>query len=803
MDSNLLRRLAVAGWILAASSSVAQNPALQLSSTSLAFNAIANGPNPPAQVIVVTSVSGTATDFALLVDSGSPGTPVPSWLAVTPLLATTPAQIRVTVSPAALAAGSYSGRIQLTDRKGIALGIIIPVTLLATAGTPQFDVTPSELVFSDSVAAGNVQQGILLRSLGPGSIGPVTVSAVSGYPWLNPTVAACTTLCLVNVNVAVSTLSPGAHTGLIHITTAAGSTGSTTMPDIPVSVFVADHGPFDQLSPSAVFFEAVQGSGLLDSRTISLINNGDSPSTWSANVTAGTSWLSVSPASGVTAPGTATLLTVSMNLGSQPAGAVGGTISITSQDPNAVTLYLPAVLEVDARGTAPTPILSAGGVVFTSPAGATESVQQMITLSAASATPISFEASPQSQSWLSMTPLSGLASNTPIPLNVSAAPLNQAVGFYSGLINVGFGSSTSSVRSLHAGFSVTAAQGVNCRPQLTYLTEIGIPDNFSVHTGAPEPLEVVFVDDCGNPIVNGAVSATFSNGEPGVELIGIGNGHYVHTWTPLHPSNSLPGGNLSIAFQGFAPPLQPASTEVIGAVVTDNLPVIASGGLINSFISSGGFPVAPGAVVQLFGASLSPGTAYGTVANGALSTVVNGVSVTVGGLAAPIAYLSAGQINLQIPAELQANRQYQVIVNNNGVYSKPEPINTTAVQPVLAAYSDGTVIAQDVNFHLINAQNPAHPGDVIMLYLTGMGATNPPVPTGLLAPGSPLALTAIRPQVTIGGAPANVSFSGLTPGGVGLYQVNVQIPAGAPSADLPIVVSQNSIASNSATVSVR
>ncbi len=797
MYSNLLRRLAVAGWILAASSSVAQNPALHLSSSSLTFSAIANGPNPPMQAITVTSVSSTAIDFALLVDSGAPGTPVPSWLTVTPLLATTPAQIRVAVNPAALAPGPYSGRIQLTDRKGVSLGIIIPVTLQTTTGTPQFDVTPSEVIFSYSVSAGNVQQGILVRSLGPGAIAPVSTSVVSGYPWLSATVAACTTVCPVNVNVAISTLSPGAHSGLLQITTAAGSKPV----DVPVSVFVADHGPFDQLSASGVYFEAVQGSGLSDSRSVSLINNGDSPSTWAANVTAGSPWLSVSPASGITAPGTATVLTVSMNLGSQATGALGGMISITSQDPNAVTLYLPAVLEVDNSGTAPTPVLSAGGLVLTSQAGAPESVEQMLMLSAASTTPINFQAYPQSSSWLSLVPLRGLASNAPTPLTVSAAALDQALGFYSGLINIGFG--TSSVRTLHAGFAVTAAQGAACQPQLTYLTEIAVPDNFSVYTGAPTPLEVVFVDDCGTPIVKGAVTATFSNGDPGIELIGIGNGHYVQTWTPLNPSSSLPGGSLSIAFQGFAPPLQPASTEVIGTVVTGALPAIASGGVINSFISSKGLPVAPGAVVQLFGSSLAPGTASGTVANGFLSTVVEGVSVTVGGLAAPIAYASAGQINLQIPAELQANRQYQVIVNNNGVNSKPEPINTIAVQPVLAAFSDGTVIAQNVNYQLINAQNPAHSGDIIMLYLTGMGATNPPVPTGMLAPGSPLALTSIQPQVTIDGVAANVVFSGLTPGGVGLYQINVQIPAGTRSADLPIVVSQSGIASNTAIVSVR
>ena len=795
-NSAVLRCVALAGGILVlVPTGVAQNSGLQLSSNSLTFNATANGPKPPTQAVTVTSVSSTAIDFALLVDSGSPGTPAPAWLSVTPLLATTPAQIRVVIDPAALAPGSYSGRIQLTDRQGRPLGIIIPVTVQIAAGTPNFDVTPSEVVFSGSVSAGNLQQGILVRSLGPGSIAPVSVSVVSGYAGLYATVAPCDTVCYVNVNTAVSTLSPGAHTGLLRITTAAGSK------DIPVSLFVADHGPFDQLSASAVSFEAVQGSGLMDSRNVSILNAGDSPSTWSADITDGASWLAVAPSSGVIAPGKSATLTVSMNLGFQAPGAYGGLVRISSQDPGAVTLYLPVVLIVDISGTPATPVLSAGGLVLTAPTGASESVQQIVTLSAASTTPINFQASPQSSTWLSLVPSRGLASNSPAALTVSAAAASQAQGFYSGLINIGFG--TTSVRTLHVGFGVTAPQGANCQPQLSYLTETAIPDNFSVHTGTPTPLEVVLVDDCGRPILNGAVAATFSNGDPGVELLNIGNGHYAQTWTPSNLSDSLPGGNLSIAFQAFAPPLQPASTEVVGAVVKDSLPAIATGGVLNNLFPQVGAPLAPGAVVQMFGSAFAAGIASGTVSNGLLSTAVGGVSVVIGGVNAPIFYSSPGQINLQIPAELQPNRQYQVIVNNNGVYSKPEPINTIAAQPGIATFPDGTVIAQDVNYQLINAQHPAHAGDTIMLYLTGMGATNPPVPTGVPSPASPLAVTAIQPQVTIDAATADVSFSGLTPGLVGLYQINVRIPINARTGDLPLVVSQNGATSNTAIVPVR
>ena len=794
---DFLRCFVLAGGVLTlVPLGVAQNAGLQLSSSNLTFHGVANGPKLPMQAVTVTSVSGSAIDFALLVDGGAPGTPAP-WLSVTPLLATTPVQIRVVADPSTLGAGTYQARIQLTDRQGRSLGVIIPVTLQANTGAPQFDVTPPAVNFSGSPAAGNLQQGILVRSLGPGSLAPISASVVSGYAGLYATVDPCDTVCIVHVTSAISTLTPGAHSGIVRIMTAAGSKPM----DVPVSLFAADHGSFDQLSPSAVTFEAIQVSGLSDSRTVSLINGGDSLSTWSADVADGAQWLSVTPASGTTAAGKSTTLTLSMNLGNQPPGNYGGMIRISSPDPGAVTLYLPVALKVAVSGTAPTPLLSTGGLVFTTPTGAIESVQQQINLLAASTTPVNFQVSPQGSSWLSLVPSRGQASSTPMALTISAAPNSQAQGFYSGLINVGFG--TASVRTLHVGFSVVPTQAGVCQPQTLYLTETAIPDNFAVTAGSPTPLEVVLVDDCGTPIVNAAVIATFSNGDPGVDLVGLGNGHYVQTWTPLNPSDSLPGGNLSVAFQGFAPPLKPVSAEVIGAVTKDSLPVVATNGVINSFVASKGLPVAPGAVVQIYGSALANGTAFGTIANGRLSTAVAGTSVKIGGLDAPIAYASPTQINVQVPAELQANRQYQVIVNTGGVYSKPEPINTIAAQPVLAAFADGKIIAQDVSFNLINAQNPAHAGDVITLYLTGMGATTPSVATGTLAPGSPLVTTAVPPQVSIDTASADILFSGLTPGGVGLYQINVRIPAGIRTGDLQLVVSQNGIASNTAVVPVR
>jgi uncharacterized protein (TIGR03437 family) len=92
-----------------------------------------------------------------------------------------------------------------------------------------------------------------------------------------------------------------------------------------------------------------------------------------------------------------------------------------------------------------------------------------------------------------------------------------------------------------------------------------------------------------------------------------------------------------------------------------------------------------------------------------------------------------------------------------------------------------------------------------VVYATGLGATNPSVATGTVSPGGQgLAVAVVQPTATVGGLPAVVHFAGLTPGFVGLYQVNVQIPAGVTvGSDVPVVITQNGIASNSVKIAVR
>jgi len=115
----------------------------------------------------------------------------------------------------------------------------------------------------------------------------------------------------------------------------------------------------------------------------------------------------------------------------------------------------------------------------------------------------------------------------------------------------------------------------------------------------------------------------------------------------------------------------------------------------------------------------------------------------------------------------------------------------------------GEAVVLDSSYHPVNSSNPAISGSNISIYCTGLGAVSYPPPTGSPALSSPLSYTTTTPIVTIGGTPVTPSFSGLAPGFVGLYQVNVLVPtATASGSEVPVVISMGGQASNTVTIPV-
>ncbi len=197
--------------------------------------------------------------------------------------------------------------------------------------------------------------------------------------------------------------------------------------------------------------------------------------------------------------------------------------------------------------------------------------------------------------------------------------------------------------------------------------------------------------------------------------------------------------------------------------------------------------------MEIYGSNLSSQALSASVVP--LPESLGGTSVTIGGVQAPLYYVSPLQINAQVPFELTTGGMYQVVVTSTSGQSTPGSIATTAVSPGIAAYASGAVIAQHADYSLVTESSPAQPGEAIIFYLVGLGPTNNAVASGTASPVSPLAQTVNTPVLTLNGEKVPVAFAGLTPGS-GLYQINFQVPPDAPNGDLPLVVSQGGTPAN-------
>jgi uncharacterized protein (TIGR03437 family) len=113
--------------------------------------------------------------------------------------------------------------------------------------------------------------------------------------------------------------------------------------------------------------------------------------------------------------------------------------------------------------------------------------------------------------------------------------------------------------------------------------------------------------------------------------------------------------------------------------------------------------------------------------------------------------------------------------------------------------------ARDGNFALIGTGNPARRGQAIQIYANGMGPVDNTPGSGEPASGDPERLARCRaePEVTVGGRPARVLFCGLTPGAVGLYQINLVVPEDAPAGIQPVAVAVNGIAAKNTALPVQ
>jgi uncharacterized protein (TIGR03437 family) len=223
----------------------------------------------------------------------------------------------------------------------------------------------------------------------------------------------------------------------------------------------------------------------------------------------------------------------------------------------------------------------------------------------------------------------------------------------------------------------------------------------------------------------------------------------------------------------------------------------AVGGVVNGASFAVNAPVSPGSLVAIFGTGLAVGTATASVVPLPLSLAQT--AVTFNGVSAPLFFVSAGQINAQVPFTVAAGTA-SVQVTRGSASSAPATIGITPYSPgIFAMDQAGDAAVFHADFTQITTAAPAHAGETVVLYATGLGPLTGAVTSGAAASA---VLTTSTPVVTVGNAHAAIAYSGLAPGLVGVYQVNFTVPGGLSPGNQQIQLTIGGAASNTATMAV-
>jgi len=793
---------------------------IQVAPLSLTFNADLNGNPPPTQAISVVPATGATppVTFSLLIDNGQSGTPTPAWISVNPANGTAPAGLVVSANQSNLAAGSYPARIQVKDSSGLPTDVSVTLNVANTAQQPT--VSPAMLNFAArSATPGNLIENLLVSNTGAGSLG-FTTSVVGASSWISSVTSSSSSTAqnqpvFVQVQVNTSGLAVGAYHDTILVSSSAGNK------QIPVSLFVADGGPILALDTTGALFQAVAGGGSTTTRIIKILNLGDLSSTvnWTATLVSGSNWLNLVSSSGTvtsTTPGALTLA-LAPNATQLAPGPYYAIVKITDSNSRNSPQYVTAVLNLQPNTASPAPDLAPAGLFFTTPAGGSAPPAQQVQVNTSSASAVTFNSATTTAdggTWLNVTPTSGSASGSSSgSISIAVNPTGLAAGIYSGDVNVSIGSLLQSVNvtfvvqpsgassALTPSLSRFRPEAAGCAASKLAITETGLANNFAVPAGWPATLIVQLDDDCAAPVTSGNVVASFSNGDAPLNLAADSLGNYSATWQP-----GMVSTNMVVTLNATSGSLQPATAKLYGGIAPNQTPppTLYPNGTVNNLNPVGGAGLAPGTIAAVYGTGL----AAGAVSTGAapLPVTFDKTFALLGPTQAPLYSLTSSQIDIQIPNEATATQQLPIVVSVNNALTLPLMLDIVATAPGVLSFVDGPtppyvqngahIVAQRADGTLVSGTSPAKPGEVLVMYAVGLGATNPSVASGAATPASPYHLVTVQPTVTVGSQPSTVSFAGLTAFFVGLYQINFQVPANAASGELEVDVTQNGIAAN-------
>jgi uncharacterized protein (TIGR03437 family) len=353
-------------------------------------------------------------------------------------------------------------------------------------------------------------------------------------------------------------------------------------------------------------------------------------------------------------------------------------------------------------------------------------------------------------------------------------------------------------------------------------TGFGLPDQLGVAVRSVRPSPNQDADEVSVTVGCDTTGVLFAGPSP---VVGTDQFNFVV------PAN-VPGGSqeLFLEINGSR-----SNTVLLPVAGSDEIPFIRSG--VNAASFAACEPAAAGSILSLF---VSGGLGEETTIGIFPETAAGGVAVTFDGIPAPLFHVvgPSSQINVFAPSELPETGNVEVVLTTDagesvafllemaeaatgifrieGTSFAAATLHDTRWLPIPDALSEErelpTACAENEISPLSFCGRPIEPGEILDLYLTGLGKATPggepagdPLPTGMVAPADadPLYHTVMTPEVTIGGLPAEVIFSGLAPGFAGLYQINVFVPGGVAAGDeVEVTVTMPNGATDTVTVAV-
>lgn len=786
---------------------------LTANATSLSLTYTGGNVSPSVGLNLTNNTTADITVDNIAITYGSQGS---GWLALDAVNGTVPAThyrtVTLTANPAGLTNQTYTATLVISYSGG-AGSIVIPVSLTVNVNSStsgSLTATPNPVNLNYISGSNNPPSAL------------VTLTSVSGATTYGATTNGSTWL-LVNgqsqftdasisgglrISTILSNLPTASANATITITDAVGNT--LTLP-VNFTVNGTSSGNLT-FSPSPLTLSASVGQATSPTGQITVTS--DTAGSLVVSSTSTGNWLTATLAGSSIVAGGSQTINISANPAGLSANTYQGTVTVTlngtitgtatvsfavgqSSNTGGNVTVSPTSLTFNYRSGDPVPLQSGFNVASVSTSGVSVSYTVAV--------------SPQSAaSWLSTNTTS--TGFTPGVVTVIVNPAGLQAGNYSGTVTV----------------SPTGGTAV---PVPVSLVVQGVP------TVSATPAAIPLTFQIGNANTpTGSIQVTGSSASLAFTATASSTGNWLAV-TPASGNTGASGATLNVTVNpagltvgtytgtivvAGASGVAGSSTTTVTLTVAAPLPTIAA---LESAASGTAGPVSPGEIVSLFAPSshpIGPATpAYLTLdSSGNVATTLGGVQVLFNGTPAPLTYVSASQINAVVPYNVAGFALPFVQVRYQGQSSNSFNINTTSTAPGIFTQTGtgtgaGAILNADNSTNGPN--NPAAKGSVVVIYMTGEGATNPPgvtgkvnCPSGSACTIAQLPVPLLKVSVTLIDStntryPADFIYAGAAPGFVsGVMQVNAVIPPNVPSGDLQLVVAVGGNTSQSGvTVSVK